>query len=59
MEEIAPRGQRSDQTLAEGPSISGQVLPGEAKCVEGQDVCGGRVGKFTFPRDSKQQDILT
>lgn len=48
---------RSDS--GQGPSISGLVAPGEANCAEGQDACGGRVGKLTFPGDSEQQDFLT
>lgn len=42
-----------------GPSLSGPVSPEEAKCAEGQEASGVRVGELTFPRDSKKQDFLT
>jgi hypothetical protein len=35
------------------------VLLEEAKCEKGQDPRRVRVGKLTFPGDSKQQDFLT
>lgn len=53
----ATRGRRSDS--GQRPRISGPVLPEEANCAGGQDPGRVRVGKLTFPRDSKQQDFLT